>query len=113
MDAQQAELYGRIKTDILFNRIFADYWNVYHSLVLKLKQNGHDIWWQTKDVDQQGKNIFKNLSNPNFPQDKILPALVSLILTNPYSPEYYEFAISRFGQSDEIDKIKEYFGYDN
>lgn len=111
--AQQAELYGRIKTDILFNRIFADYWNVYHSLVLKLKQNGHDIWWQTKDVDQQGKNIFKNLSNPNFPQDKVLPALISLILTNPYSPEYYEFAISRFGQSDEIDKIKKYFGYAN
>lgn len=111
--AQQAELYGRIKIDILFNRIFADYWNVYHSLVWKLKQNGHDIWWQTKDVDQQAKNIFKNLSNPNFPQDKVLSALISLILTNPYSPEYYEFAISRFGQSDEIDKIKEYFGYDN
>lgn len=51
--AQQAELYGRIKTDILFNRIFADYWNVYNSLVWTLRQNGHDIWWQTKDVDQQ------------------------------------------------------------
>lgn len=111
--AQQAELYGRIKIDILFNRIFVDYWNVYNSLVWTLKQKGHDIWWQTKDVDQQAKNIFNNLSNPNFPQDKILPALISLILTNPYSPEYYEFAISRFGQSAEIDKIKEYFGYTN
>lgn len=111
--AQQDELYGRIKTDILFNRIFADYWNVYHSLVWILKQKGHDIWWQTKDVDQQAKNIFKNLSNPNFPQNKVLPALISLILTNPYSPEYYEFAISRFGQSDEIDRIKKYFGYAN
>ena len=48
--------------------------------------------------------------NPNFPQDKVLDTLIELIVTNPYSPEYYEFAISRFGQSEDITKIKEYFG---
>ena len=111
--AQQAELYGRIKQDILFERIFADYWNVYHSLVWTLNQNGHDIWWQTKDVDQQAKNIFKNLSNPNFPQAKVLDALIALLELNPYSPEYYDFAISHFGQSEEVTKIKEFFGYTN
>lgn len=111
--SQQAELYGRIKHDILFNRVFADYWNVVHTLIWTLNQNGHNIWWQTKDVDRQAKNIFKNLSNPNFPQDKVLNTLIELIKLNPYSPEYYEFAVSRFGNSDEIIKIKEYFGYDN
>lgn len=107
---QQAELYGRIKADILLKRVFCDYWNVYNSLVWTLKKSGSDIWWQTKDADQQYKNIFQNLSNPNFPQDKVLDTLIELILTNPYSPEYYEFAISRFGQSEDITKIEEYFG---
>lgn len=110
---QQAELYGRIKQDILFDRIFADYWNVHNSLVWTLNQNGHDIWWQTKDVDQQAKNIFKNLSNPNFPQTKVLDALIALLELNPYSPEYYDFAISHFGQSEEVTRIKEFFGYVN
>ena len=108
--AQQAELYGRIKQDILFKRIFADYWNVYNSLVWTLNQNGHDIWWQTKAVDEKAKNIFKNLSNPNFPQTKVLDTLIALLELNPYSPEYYDFAILRFGQSEEITRIKEFFG---
>lgn len=107
--AQQEELYGRIKTDILFNRVLVDYWDVFITLVWILRQNGRDIWLQTKDVDQQAKNIFRNLTNPNFPQDKIIQALVKLILINPYNSEYYEFAISQFGQSDDIVKIKEYF----
>lgn len=34
---QQAELYGRIKADILLKRVFLDYWNVYISLVCTLK----------------------------------------------------------------------------
>lgn len=111
--AQQAELYGRIKQDNLFNRIFADYWNVYNSLVRTLNQNGHDIWWQTKAVDEKAKNIFKNLSNPNFPQTKVLDTLIALLELNPYSPEYYDFATSHFGQSEEITRIKEFFGYVN
>ena len=108
---QQAELYGRIKPEILFSHILADYWNVYLSLVWTLNQNGHNIWWQTEDTDQKAKNIFKNLSNPNFPQDKVLDTLITLLELNPYNLEYYKFATSRFGQSEEITKIKEFFGY--
>lgn len=111
--AQQAELYGRIKSDNLFNRMLADYWNVLHSMVGMLNQNGHDIWSLTKEVDKQSKNIFKNLSNPNFPQDKVLGALIGLLKLNPYNLEYYEFAESRFGKSEQVTKIKEYLGYVN
>ena len=77
--------------------MFLDYWNVYISLVCTLKNSGSDIWWQTRDADQQYKNIFQNLSNPNFPQDKVLDTLIELIVTNPYSPEYYEFDTQYLG----------------
>ena len=108
---QQIELYQRINCEIVFEQIFADYWNVFLSLVWTLNQNGHDIWWQTDEVDQQAKNVFQNLSNPNFPQDKVLKALIGLLELNPYNPQYYDFAISRFGESDEVAELKEYFGY--
>ena len=111
--AQQAELYGRINPDVLFTRMYTDYYNVLYSLIWTLNKNGHNIWWPRKDVDQQAKNIFCNLSNPNFPQERILSILIDLIKSNPYSPEYYDFALSRFGNSEEIIKIKEYFGYKN
>ena len=109
--AQQAELYGRIKFDILAERIYTDYWRVFLSLVWTLNQNENDIWWQTDEVDQKAKNIFQNLSNPNFPQTKVLAAVIGLLELNPYSPDYYEFLISRFGESEEVTAIKDYFGY--
>lgn len=111
--AQQAELYGRINPDVLFTRMYTDYYNVLYSLIWTLNKNGHNIWWPRKDVDQQAKNIFCNLSNPNFPQERISSILIDLIKSNPYSPEYYDFALSRFGNSEELIKIKEYFGYEN
>ncbi len=111
--AQQAELFGRIKPDNIFCHIFADYGNVFISLIHILTQNGQDIWFQTSQANEQGKNIFKNLSNPNFPQDKVLGALIGLIKLSPYHPEYYEFAESHFGKSEEVTKIKAYFGYDD
>ena len=110
--AQQAELYGRINPDVLFQRVLSDYWSVYLSLVWTLRQNGQDIWWQTKEVGQQSQNIFQNLSNPNFPQDKVLDALINLLKLNPYNIEYYQFAISRFGESEGIKNLKSFFGYD-
>ncbi|MDD4494139.1 MAG: zinc ribbon domain-containing protein [Eubacteriales bacterium] len=108
---QQAELYGRIKPEILMRQIFTDYWRVFLSLVRALNQNGHNIWWQTDEAVQQAKNIFQNLSNPNFPQGKILGAIIGLLELNPYNPEYYKFIISRFGESEEVTAIKDYFGY--
>lgn len=111
--AQQAELFRRIEPDNLFCSMLVDYGGVFISLIRILIQNGQDIWYQTTQVDQQSKNIFKNLSNPNFPQDKVLGALIGLLKLNPYNPEYYEFAESHFGKSEEVARIKAYFGYDD
>ena len=70
--AQQAELYGRIKPDNLFDCVFTDYWRVFLSLVCLLNKNGKTIWYPTNTTTQQASNIFTNMSNPNFPQDKLI-----------------------------------------
>ncbi|MFR4476269.1 MAG: hypothetical protein ACLT3Y_02960 [Ruminococcus callidus] len=64
--AQQAELYGRIKPDNLFDCVFTDYWRVFLSLVCLLNKNGKTIWYPTNTTTQQASNIFTNMSNPNF-----------------------------------------------
>jgi hypothetical protein len=108
---QQEELYQRIDHEILIGKVYVDYYNVFLSLVLTLNQNGHNIWLPEKWTDQQANSIFQNLSNPNFPKDKILDAVLGLLKTNPYNVEYYKLIVSRFGETEEVTAIKDYFGY--
>ena len=109
--AQQQELYGRVNPKELMDKVFIDYWHVFLTLVFTFNQNGKNIWWPTPEIDQQAANIFQNTSNPNFPQDKLLSAMYSLLKINPYNAEYYRFIMTRFGVTKEITAIKDYFGY--
>lgn len=62
---------------------------------------------------QQAKNIFENLSNPNFPQDKIAEAFIQIIEINPYNVDYHKFMTSKFGETEETINIRNYFGFTN
>ena len=108
---QQLELYNRIDHDKLFNLVFVDYWRVFLSVVSALRKNGNQIWFPDSDSVQQAKNIFQNLSNPNFPQDRLLDVFFSILKTNPYDKEYYLFMLQKFGDNEETQAIKNYFGY--
>jgi len=109
--AQQAELFGRIKPDNLFDCVFTDYWRVFLSLVFLLNKNGKNIWYPTNETTQQASNIFQNMSNPNFPQDKLLDVFLDILKINPYNAEYHKFMLSRFGENEETTAIQNYFGY--
>ena len=109
--AQKTELYNRISPKNLFYRVFADYFNVFTTFCDVLKKNGKQIWIPTNEATQSAANIFQNLSNPNFPQDKVADTIISLLLANPYKAEYYKFMSERFGETDEVKAIREYFGF--
>lgn len=76
-----------------------------------LNKNGKTIWYPTNTTTQQASNIFTNMSNPNFPQDKLIDVFLDILKINPYNAEYHKFMISRFGENDETTAIKNYFGY--
>ena len=107
---QKQELYNRIMPKDLMNRVFHDYFYMAHTLVWLLNQNQKGIWFPPSD-NSQADNLLKNLSNPNFPKEQALGAVLGMLKTNPYSEEYYKFLISRFGETDEITALKNYFGY--
>ena len=46
------------------------------------------------------------MSNPNFPQDKLLDVFLDILKINPYNAEYHKFMISHFGENDETTAIK-------
>lgn len=109
--AQQVELYNRVNFDILFEHVFLDYWRVFLTLVNLLKNNGKDIWIPSDNSAQQANNIFKNLSNPAFPQAQIASAFINILQICPYNIEYHRFMVSHFGENSETIAIKDYFGY--
>lgn len=111
-DSQKNELYGRITPHILFTNIFIDYWNVLLSLAFTLNKYGHSILFPTKDMEKKANSIFQNISNPNFNQEKLIDVLFQIITIFPYNKKYYKFMEEKFGVSEEVTEIKNYFGFD-
>ena len=109
--AQKAELFGRVNPDNLFNRVFCDYWNVFMTLVSCMAQNGKEIWISDPSAIQQAQNIMKNLTNPNFPQDKTTEVVIQILTTCPYNIEFQKMLITKFEDTEEVKNINGYFGY--
>lgn len=109
--AQQADIFGRIDPQDLQKRIYIDYSLAHLILVTILRKTGKQIWLPDQKTKSQMINAFKNISNPNFPQDKIPDVMIAIILSDPYNVEYYRFLISKFGENEEVKNIIEYFGY--
>lgn len=106
---QQDRLYSRIQPDVLFSKVLDDYWKVYLTLCFVLRKNKVSVWLPPKDSLKDVTNILGNLSNPNFPQKKIIDTLISLMEKNPFSVEYFEFLHNKYGETEEVQKISQYF----
>lgn len=108
---QKAEIYGQINQEVLLNRAFMDYWNVYLTLIAILNENGKAVWEPSEEDSVKADNIMKNVSNPNFPQDQFPKVMVSVISMNPYKRTIYELLRNRGADENEVTAISEYFGY--
>lgn len=106
-------MFDRINTANLFNRVFFDYWNVYLTLINAIISNGKRIWMSDDNAIRQAENISKNLSNPNFPQDKATEVIIQILLTCPYKKDYQKLLKTKFGNIEDVQAINEYFGYKN
>ncbi len=107
--AQQEVLYNRLKDLPWFSAILFDYLMVTQSLAIVMCENGCDIWIPDSAKIRRAENIFENLSNPSFPEDKVADALIQIMEANPYNEDYCKLMISKFGETDETLKIRDYF----
>lgn len=108
---QKTELFLRIQPAQLFHNVFLDYWNVSISLVKVLNANGKDIWLSDSGETDDMETIIKSMSNPNFPQEKILDIIFGIILKNPSEAAVYKLLEEKYGLTDEVKSILNYFIY--
>jgi len=109
---EQAQIYEGVKSELqgLFDLMFNDYFRCYLPVVKILHKNRVPIWMFDEKKISEGNNIFKNLSNPNFPQEKAMEIIVSLLEQNPYNEEYHQYLRSKLGVTEEVEAIGKYFG---
>lgn len=106
---QKTELFQRIDPSNQLNRVYLDYWNVGTTLMNILRGNGADIW-QADGANAGDMNaVLRNISNPNFPQEKVLDVLFDYILKAPGSSALFKAMEEKFGE--DAREILDYFMY--
>lgn len=110
-DEEKETIYDKITAHYLFDGVFVDYWNSFVLLVNILKENGKDIWLADSGEMENADAIIRNVTNPNFPQNKVIDVLFECILKNPKFQLTFETMEKKFGLTEEVQAIFDYFLY--
>lgn len=110
-DEEKVNLFDKIAPHQLFSCVFIDYWNSFALLITILKESGKDIWLFDSGEMESAEAIIKNVTNPNFPQDKVIDVLFECVLKKPNFQQVFEAMEKKFGLTDEVQAIFEYFLY--
>lgn len=103
-----SSIYNSINTDTLFAAVLYDYQNIYISVTAALRASGKDIWDLPADKAATAKNVFQNLTNPNFPQDQLTRAFIQILMSDPFNSTYHQFMLEKFGDNEETRAIIQY-----
>lgn len=106
---QRAAIFANINTDLLMNHAYSDYRGVSLTLVQELITHGENIWYPSKDRCQRANAIYQNLCASRVPEEQIPGVFLSLLQMMPYEGKYYQYATQKYGQSEEINRIFQYF----
>lgn len=107
-DEEKVQIFSKFRTDIFFKEVYNDYINTFYTTIQILSENGvlHGISTRTGD---EFNTLINNLKNPMFPQDKVSSALAELISAYPFSSPCYDAVKLKYGETDEVKQIIEYF----
>lgn len=105
---EKAKIFAEFKEDIFFQEVYSDYYNTFLTLVQTLADNGV-LDGTTTIVNDEYNTILQNLQNPMFPQDRFATAISKLISSNPFVPVCYELLKQKYGETEEVYQIINYF----
>ena len=104
----KAKVFAEFRQDIFFQEVYSDYFNVFFSWIQTLADQGV-LSGTTIKISKEFNMILINLKNPMFPQDKFAETLIRLISDNPFIPECFDLLQQKYGQTEEVQKIIDYF----
>lgn len=108
---EKAEVYSRFDANILFKLVYLDFLYTFYTLIQILAENGI-LKGTTTLITQSTDNMLKNLENPMFPQENISKLLADIISNNPFIPQCYDIMKNKFGETEEVKAISDYFKID-
>lgn len=108
---QRQELFLRINVHTLFERVFCDYWYVFVTLAWTMKNRGREIWFPASESEQSAQGLFVNLREGRVPKEKEVECLISIYQLNPYVDDYYKYLIEKYGKTQEVMRICDFYGY--
>lgn len=108
---QLAYLYTLIDFDALYHDVFKDFTLVFFPMISEMKDAGKEIWYPSDEDLNRARNIYQNITHPNFPNEKRLEVLLNILKTDPYQDEYYRYMIDQWGENEQTIAIKNYFGF--
>lgn len=105
---EKAKVYEQFRQDLFFQEVYSDYVNTFLTMVEILSENNvlcniHTVTGNDFAV------MVRNIQNPMFPQDKVVPSLINMISTYPFEATGYELLKLKLGETDEVNKIVNYF----
>lgn len=106
--AQKSEVYNQFNKDRFFQEVLLDYKNTFYTLIQTLSENGI-LGSVTTLISDNAKTTLTNLQNPMFPKDKLAEVFAQLISTNPFYLETFNVLKGRFGMTDEVQVLVNYF----
>ena len=112
-DEQAKKLFEAIEPHRIFNLTCIDYWQVHITLVFFLQRHNRDIWAPNEVSSDEVDTTIKLLARPNFPQDKVTDLILDLVSKDPYRKEIYDLMREKFGDTEEVLNIVDYFGFTN
>lgn len=107
-EEEKAEVFSKFRADIFFQEVYSDYINTFFTTIHFLSENGVLSGISTR-TGEEFNTMIRNLKNPMFPQEKVSSALTNLISSYPFTAACYDVARQRYGDTDEIKEIIEYF----
>lgn len=107
-DEEKATVFANLNKEIFFEEVYSDYLNTFLSLIHILSENGV-LGNVSNTTNEQYDIMINNLKNPMFPQDKVAPLLAQLVEQYPFSQTNYDVMKEKYGDTDEIKQIAEYF----
>lgn len=103
-------IYERFNVDreSFVKAIYQDFWGMCLTLN-KIFANNKKAVWNKTDISDAELRIIDNMSRPDFPEDKISGFILSLMQKNPYDRCIYSFLVNKYGKTNEISSIMDYF----
>lgn len=98
--AQRTEIFNRVKTGMLMERAFLDYWRVFCSLTYKLYVGGKNNWYPTVENNNSVNNLLNNLCSGKLPESCYPDIFQQIADKNIYMNSFLEF-LEKYCPGDE------------